>query len=392
MIKIDFRDMGEKAQCCGCSACANVCPKACIEMQEDDEGFLYPMVRENECIKCSCCEKACPIITKKEEDKAFETEAYAAYNKDLETRLQSSSGGVFTLLAKYILEKEGVVFGAALTEDGKLVEHICVGDESCLSKLQGSKYVQSQMGETYSLAKTALDSGKAVLFTGTPCQIEGLYSFLGKDYDNLITQDIICHGVPSPKVWKTWIEELEKKYKSEIETVSFRDKKYGGSGFSCKYSFKNKKQVRIKRSDDLYMRAFLSDVILRPSCYNCAFKSVHRRADITLADFWGINHVFPDMNDNKGISLVLVHSLKGKKVWNEISEQMCIRETDPQVVNKCNPAAVCSAKMHPKRYEFMSRVEDATVSNLVKTYVPRRRILNFIKRGIRFLKRKLGLN
>ncbi len=384
--------INDKVYCSGCYSCAEICPKSCIEMREDDEGFWYPFVKENECIKCGRCVVACPIISKKKQVDEVEPEAYAAYNKDFKTRLQSSSGGIFTLLAKNILAQGGVVFGATLTEDCKAVEHIYVEDKAQLFKLQGSKYVQSRIGHTYSLAKRILDSGRMVLFTGTPCQIEGLYSFLGKDYDNLITQDIICHGVPSPKVWKTWIEELEKKYKSEIETVLFRDKKYGWSGYSCKYSFKNKKQVRIKRSDDLYMRAFLSDVILRPSCYNCAFKSVHRRADITLADFWGINHVFPDMNDNKGISLVLVHSLKGKKVWNEISEQMCIRETDPQVVNKCNPAAVCSAKMHPKRYEFMSRVEDATVSNLVKTYVPRRRILNFIKRGIRFLKRKLGLN
>ena len=234
MIEIE-----NKTKCSGCHACANACPKNCISMTSDEEGFWYPQVDKSKCIDCGLCEKICPIIHKWQPDNSRTTTAMAAINTNEEIRLKSSSGGLFTLIAENIIDQGGVVFGAAFTDDFKSVRHICVDNIADLDKLRGSKYVQSKIGDTYKQAKEYLDSGRKVLFTGTPCQLGGLYSYLRKPYENLFTQDIICHGVPSPMVWERYVDFREKKSASSTQRMFFRHKKYGWKTFAVLFEFSN---------------------------------------------------------------------------------------------------------------------------------------------------------
>lgn len=360
--------INDKANCSGCYACAEICPKKCIEMKTDSEGFWYPEVDEAMCIACGQCEKVCAITSAQRKADSFKTLAYAAFNKNLDTRIQSSSGGIFRLLAEVVLEQGGVVFGAAFTSDYKAVEHICVDNTQDLARLQGAKYVQSRIGDAYSEVLDYLKQERLVLFTGTPCQIEGLCGFLGCDYDNLITQDIICHGVPSPEVWRLWVDDLQQRANGELVKMSFRDKEKGWRKYDCKYVFSSDKITRVNARDDLYMRGFLQNLTLRPSCYSCAFKGIERRADITLADFWGIDYVFPDMNDDKGISLVLIHSEKGKKIWEKNGRHIVWKVADPEVVYRYNSSAVKSSPKAKGRERFMTLQGERNISALLKKY------------------------
>ena len=351
MIEINAKD-----NCSGCHACANACPKNCIQMISDDEGFWYPQVDIEKCIDCGLCEKVCPIIHKWHPDDSCMTTAIAAINLNEEIRLKSSSGGIFTLLAENIIAKGGVVFGAAFADDFKSVRHICVDDIANLDKLRGSKYVQSKIGDTYKQAKDYLDSGRKVLFTGTPCQIGGLYSYLRTPYENLFTQDIICHGVPSPMVWEKYIEEHERKASSKTNIVTFRNKENGWKAYSVFIGFDNYKEYLNNHSADMYIRAFLSDICLRPSCSNCQFKGVTRHSDITLADFWGIQNVLPELDDDKGTSLVLVHSDKGRYLLDKLSDKIKSQAVDIDIVEKYNPSVIKSVAANSKRSDFLKDI------------------------------------
>lgn len=277
----------------------------CISMQIDNEGFWYPLVDKNECIECGMCEKHCPV--KKSKRNYRDIEGYAAINKNSTVQKRSSSGGVFTLLAEYVLENGGVVYGAAFDEE-YMVRHIGVERIHELGKLQGSKYVQSQMGSIYLEVKEKLNRGKIVYFSGTPCQVDGLIAFLGKEYDNLICQDIICHGVPSPKIWKQYLKQfnIEKNAK-----ILFRDKRTGWESYS--FTIDQREKYTQRASENLYMKVFLNNLCLRPSCYQCHSKGNFRKSDITLGDFWGVEKVCSEMYNEKGTSLILINSEKGKK-------------------------------------------------------------------------------
>ena len=337
MLEID-----NKSLCSGCHACANACPQNCIQMISYEEGFWYPQVDKDNCIECGLCEKVCPILHKWQSDENRLTTAMAAINLNEEIRLKSSSGGIFTLIAEEIINQGGVVFGAAFANDFRSVHHIFVDNTKDLEKLRGSKYVQSKIGDTYKQAKDFLDGGRMVLFTGTPCQIGGLYSYLRKPYENLFTQDIICHGVPSPMVWKKYVDEREKKAASTTQRMFFRHKKYGWKTFAVLFEFLNSTVYMKNLHDDSFMRAFLSNLCLRPSCYNCSFKSIKRQADITLADFWGVQNELPEMDDDKGTSLVLVHSVKGEKQLAALAGIAKTQICDFSVIEKNNSAAVKS--------------------------------------------------
>lgn len=363
-------DISSKDQCSGCHACSNVCPKGCIQMLSDSEGFWYPQINKDKCIDCGLCEKVCPIIHRWKPDESRITTALAAMNKNENIRLRSSSGGIFSLLAEVIIAQSGIVFGAAFSDDFRLVHHICVDNTNDLDKLRGSKYVQSKIGDTYKQAKEYLDSGRKVLFTGTPCQIGGLYSFLRKEYDNLYTQDIICHGVPSPMVWEKYLEERERKAASKTQRMFFRHKKYGWKTYAVLFEFSNNTAYVKSLQEDSFMRAFLSDSCLRPSCYNCSFKTAHRQADITLADFWGIQYVMSDMDDNKGTSLVLVHSDKGKGLISSIRENIVFKETNIDTAIKYNPALIHSAKVGSKRDDYMHEINVGYVDELSNKLFP----------------------
>ena len=343
----------EVKYCVGCQACSQICPKSCIKMCADEEGFLYPVIDEETCVRCGLCEKVCPVLHSTEE-KQNEPKAYAAYNLDEKVRLASSSGGMFTLLAEYVLDQDGIIYGAAM--DGIKVKHIRAENRETLELLRGSKYVQSDIGRIYVQARADLEAGKTALFTGTPCQIEGLKSFLGKEYDNLIAMDFICHGVPSPMVWEKYVALREKKANAPVTRVSFRDKQYGWNAFRMLLEFANGTVYTCSHHDDLFMRVFLRDLCLRPSCYQCSFKKVHRVSDITVADFWGIQNVCPEMDDDQGTSLVMVHSEKGAEIFRHLRKKMDCREVPFEAATRDNSAMIRSAEKPKHRDSFMRRI------------------------------------
>ncbi|WP_294586112.1 Coenzyme F420 hydrogenase/dehydrogenase, beta subunit C-terminal domain [uncultured Phocaeicola sp.] len=299
----------DKSQCCGCEACRNICPRQCILMKEDNEGFLYPEVNLADCIDCGLCEKVCPVLHPVKE--RIPVSVYAAKHCDENIRLSSSSGGVFTFIAEKVIDEGGVVFGARFNEQWGVI-HDYVETKEKLSCLRGSKYVQSRIGDTYKQALHFLQSGRKVLFTGTSCQIAGLKLFLRKEYDNLLTADVICHGVPSPKVWEKYLNEIISTDCLPVTDVSFRNKQNGWKNFSLKVDMKGKRLYLRSFKSDLYFDLFLSNMILRPSCYSCPAKSGKSCSDITLGDFWGIENILPKFDDDKGCSVVLLYNPKSK--------------------------------------------------------------------------------
>ena len=315
--------------CCGCASCVQVCPKKCISFKEDKQGFRYPFVNNSLCIDCGRCEKVCPIY----KDHLVKTPivVYAAKNKNEVIRRASSSGGIFSILAEQVITDGGVVFGAKFDENWEVV-HDYTETIDGLAAFRGSKYLQSRIEDNYKKVKVFLQNGRKVLFSGTPCQIAGLKSFLQKDYDNLVCVDFVCHGVPSPKVWRKYNFEIAKKNernllsrfffsncRSLVKGINFRDKSSGWKKFSLTFSFsetsgKIEKNSLIKSvvfSQDAFMKAFLKNIILRPSCYGCRFKEGKSESDITLGDFWGIDQLKPEFDDDLGVSLVMINSPKG---------------------------------------------------------------------------------
>ena len=381
----------DKKNCTGCHACFNICPQHCITMESDREGFWYPVVDEKKCIQCGLCEKVCPVLHK--ELVQNEPKAYACMNKDEIIRLQSSSGGIFTLIAEHIIDKGGVVFGASFDKNFTVVHHH-VDTKEKLSQLRGSKYVQSKIGDTYKQVKDFLIQGRMVLFSGTPCQIEGLKSYLRKPYQNLFCVDIICHGVPSPKVWQKYISYRENDVGSSIGKIFFRRKNEGWKRFSVSFLFKNNKEYIKTFDKDLYMQAFLKNICLRPSCYDCEFKTLHRKSDITLADFWGIQNVFPKMDDDKGTSLIFVNSNKGQIMLEKIKDYIICNEVDIHKAVSYNSSAIRSVQCNPKRDNFFHELDSYSFDQLVKKYCSDSLMLNIkkkVKSIIYVVLKKIGL-
>jgi ferredoxin len=294
-----------------------------MSFQEDKEGFLYPKVDLETCIDCGLCEKVCPIINQDSEREP--QEVYAAKNDDETIRLKSSSGGVFTLLAEKIIEDGGVVFGARFNENWEVV-HDYTDTVEGLEPFRGSKYVQSAIGESYKQVETFLKAGRKVMFTGTPCQIAGLKKFLRKDYKNLLAVDFVCHGVPSPLVWRMYLEEevarqgdagknsvlASPKDAPVLTGVNFRDKSVGWKKYSFVLSFSKASAAGEQNTvlsslftENDYMRAFLSNLSLRPSCFDCPSKAGKSGADITIGDFWGVENVLPELDDDRGMSVLV---------------------------------------------------------------------------------------
>lgn len=361
----------EKHNCSGCSACHNICPKKCIEMKQDDEGFCYPVVDETKCIKCGLCSRICPIINKQQANSQI-LRAFACINKNQEIRMKSSSGGAFSALAEYILENNGVVFGAGFDENFMVCHQYCQSIDD-LDKLRTSKYVQSKIGDSLILAKKFLDDNRLVLFSGTACQISGLKAFLRRDYENLITQDLICHGVPSPLVWQKYLEHKTSQSKLKLAKVCFRDKSSGWRKYSISMTFKGDENESIYKkrfTNEPYMNMFIFNKILRPSCHKCSFKGVSRQADITLADFWGsaLKKLAPNMNDNKGCSLVIIHSHKAEKIFKKLSDKLESVEVPPFVAIKGNPMMKKSAIKSPRRRFAMKAIRKMPFYKFVKKY------------------------
>lgn len=349
-----------KELCCGCGACAQSCGKKAITMG------LYPVVDDELCVDCGLCKKACPVRNTKTQPMG---KAYAATADD-SLRKESSSGGVFTLIAQHILSQGGLVFGAAFDETLRL-RHIAAETEEDLAKLRGSKYVQSAIGDCYKQAKAALLECRPVLFTGTPCQINGLRSFLGRDYGNLYCQDIICHGAPLSQVWEKYVAYRENMAGSKAVKVNFRNKDAGWKGYRLQMEFENGSVYSCKAGDDPYMQAFLGDLCLRESCHSCHAKGEHHSADLTLGDFWGVEQLEPELFDNKGTSLVLVHTQKGQKLFGAVRDQLKTCETDAQKAISFNPAMVRSSPKNKNREKFLAQINSQSFPKTVNKYRPK---------------------
>ncbi|MGG7147408.1 Coenzyme F420 hydrogenase/dehydrogenase, beta subunit C-terminal domain [Clostridium butyricum] len=359
-------EITKKQNCSGCHACSSICHKQCITMTEDNEGFLYPQIDKKKCVNCGLCEKVCPIINvPKELDNTIV--AYACKNKNDSDRSASSSGGIFSLMCRYAISKRGVVFGAAFDENFSVSHMYAETLEEC-EKFRGSKYVQSRIGDSHIKAKQFLESGRVVLFSGTPCQIAGLEAFLIKKYENLIMIDIACHGVPSPSIYKKYVDSLEEKNKSKIASISFRDKSTGWSKYSFRVDFENGDKVKEFGYNNVYMKGFLSDIYLRPSCYECKFKKPVTSADITLADYWGIQKIHPDFDDDRGASLALVNTRRGQDIIKNISSNMDIIETDLEYAINCNPCIVRPVKYNSKRDKFFNEFHKNNIEKTICKY------------------------
>lgn len=368
-----------KYDCCGCGACAQRCPHNAIELIQDNEGFLYPQIDESICIDCGLCERVCPIINQELPSEPIKT--FAAKNNDENIRQQSSSGGIFTLLATKVINNGGVVFGAIFNAKWE-VEHDYTDTIEGLAKFRGSKYVQSKIGNNYILAEEYLKDGKQVLFSGTPCQIAGLKRFLRKEYENLICVDIICHGVPSPFIWQKYLEQYNS---TELSSISFRDKTNSWKRYEVVIRQGKKTLIREDIGKNIYMKLFLSDLCLRPSCSNCSSKSGKSKSDITIADFWGIQHLHPDFDDDKGCNLVLINSEKGLNLFNKLE---CDKiKTDFNTAIKYNPSyfkSVAEPKYRKYFFENFERYGFAIYDKICKKQQPSliRRIASRCKKMI----------
>ncbi len=352
MIKIT-----DKTNCCGCSACVQCCPKQCITMCQDEEGFNYPIVNSDECIACGLCEKVCPILNCGESKKPLKV--YAVKNRNEEIRLRSSSGGIFTVLAEVVIRKGGVVFGVAFDRNWNAV-HTYTEDIEGLAAFRGSKYVQSEIGSSYKQVRLFLKNGREVLFTGTSCQIAGLKRFLIKDYPNLLTLEILCHGVPSPKVWQRYLAEKKAQFQCEnICKISFRDKGKGWTRFNLVIDFKSGNQYVVPFDNDIYFKGFLANLYLRPSCYSCKCKNGRSGSDITIADYWNIDAVLPEFNDNKGVSLVLINSKKGEDLYSNING-IKFEETEYEISKGKNGGFAENIPVHPHRKSFFKKYKSVS--------------------------------
>ena len=353
-----------KYDCCGCFACLQSCPKQCISKSTDKEGFDYPIVDEKVCVDCGLCEKVCPIINVS--GKKQPLKVLAAKNKDKQIVAKSSSGGVFFSIARKVIEQGGVVFGARFDENWMVI-HDYTDTLSGLSPFMTSKYVQSSIGDTYSKAKKFLNDGRIVLFTGTPCQIAGLHSFLRKYYDNLITVDFLCHGVPSPLVWRKYLErELDyiEKDISSIQNINFRDKSDGWKYFRLSIHFsvpKNNNSENLELSsphkENKFMKGFLNDLYLRPSCHKCRFKRFQSKSDITIADFWAISKVDPAFYEPDGVSMIFVNTILGDSYIDSNNFNIIETRFEDTLSNKglheCTPE-------HLKRDYFFENFENTS--------------------------------
>ena len=297
-----------RSACCGCESCANVCPQNCITMTQDAEGFFYPKINHEKCIKCGRCEKVCPSLNAREVPVKNLPLVLVAINPNEKIRRHSSSGGAFTALSENILNDGGIIFGAGFDENWH-VKHMAAENLDALENLRGSKYVQSRIGNIFKRVKAEVESGRKVLFSGTPCQCAGLKYFLGKDFENLLIVGVMCHGVPSPLLWESYIEWRGRGH--EISRVNFRSKRFGWTTFQLEITFKDCGYYSKPNMKDFYIQEFLLNTILRPSCSVCKFRFPNLNCDILLGDAWGIQNFAPEVRDNRGASIIIVNNNKG---------------------------------------------------------------------------------
>lgn len=382
-----------KVDCCGCNACGDVCAHQAITFKTDHEGFWYPSVDTELCVDCGLCNKVCPMENKAEDVIRFnEPLVYAAYAKDETIRLDSTSGGIHSMLAQTTYEQNGFVGGAVYNKD-HTVSQIVSPDSAMLSEIRSSKYLQSTSFGVYREIQKLLREQKSVLYCGCPCQIHALYNFLGRGYENLTTCDFICRGVNSPKVFLKYIEMLERQYGARAAKIKFKAKKWGWHNFSLRVNFENGKEYCKDRWHDLFFIGYLqSGNFARPSCYECPFKGFPQKADITLADFWGIEKVDPTMDQNKGTSLVMVNSDKGMRLFDAIKDKIEWRQFTMDDARTGNPAMDGSLKSEkPNRADFFHDLDIVPFEKVAAKYFPIPSWKNTFKKKLRPLKSMLKI-
>lgn len=373
-------NLAPKNNCTGCTACMAVCPNNCIKMMEDENGFPYPQPDPSACIECGQCEQVCPIF--KETAYVNTPSAYAAISKDEHIRMESSSGGIFTELAKYFIEQGGVVYGAAYDEHFN-VKHICVDNIDGMSALRGAKYAQSDLSDTFTEIADKLSKGQKVLFSGTPCQVGGLKSFIGNN-DNLFCVDFVCHSVPSPMAWQAYI-----KYRARSDAdgeqpvaINLRSKETGWSKYrySNVFEYANGTKHTASSSQSLFMKLFVGDYICRESCENCKFKGYGRASDFTLGDFWGIWDIDREMDDDKGTSVILVHSEKGQAVWWDISDRIICKQVTLEQASLQNPSMVTPSHSKAEREDILAKIREGKIGECEELFVqPQTSLMTRIK-------------
>lgn len=359
-IEVDIKE-----ECCGCTACKNICPVNAIEMKEDKEGFLYPIVNEEKCIKCELCKKVCPVLNIKNETK--EQHAYIFQNANDDVRRQSTSGGAFSAIAEKIIDKNGIVYGVIFDKDFNVI-HKGIENKGELYKFRNSKYVQSNLNNVFKEVKENLEKDRWVCFSGTSCQIEGLKNFLRKQYEKLLLVDVVCRAVPSPLIWKKYLK-LKKQENGDVSKIYFRDKLYGYkySNFSV-YDSQNNLRYHNGVESDPYLRAFFSNICDRPSCYNCKFKKLNRESDITLWDCFNVEKYNSKLDDDKGTTRILANTVKGKRFVEELGVTHNLEEIDVELATKNFLAMFQSVKYNSERSDFFEDVGKLEEKELFTKY------------------------
>ena len=363
MIKVE-----DKTKCCGCTACANICPKYCITMQADKEGFLYPTVDIEKCVDCGLCEKVCPILhtTKKNITKP---KTYAIQLKNSKQLKESASGGAYSALSKVILKQDGIVWGAAYDESFNVIHTYADSDEKC-KKFQGSKYVQSNLGISFTQVKQMLDSGILTCYSGTPCQIAGLKNFLKKDYDNLVTVDLVCAGVPSPKLWRSYLDMQEEQFDSKIKYANFRYKTYGYQCSTMRLEFESGKVYSQSGRIDPMMNFFVSGIDKRPVCYECLFKGENRNSDLTLFDGWHAEQLTGIKDNDQGFTLLMVHTFKGEEMLGEMLNYIDCYPVDTEKAILYDGVMVNNQpRKHEKRNMFYEVLNEGGIEACMKKFL-----------------------
>lgn len=345
-----MRWLNNKSACCGCGACVQICPQNCITMKEDKEGFGYPTIDSESCIRCGLCERTCPAIHRcKRESKE---KVYAAVSKDRELVGRSSSGGMFGVLAEYILNKNGVIFGAAFNDEMELVHSSAEDQEEC-RKFHGSKYIQSNTENTFAECKNNLEAGRYVLYTGTPCQIAGLKQYLQEDYEKLLAVGLICHGVPSPGIWRRYVRELEEEKGHRIMDVAFRYQDRGWKEYRFRTEYDNGEEEIVSGAQSPFLKAFFHSLALRPSCYECRYRLAYAKSDLMIGDFWGVGNYYQSFDEQLGVSALLILSEKGEKVFGEIKNQLHYVQSDLSMLLPRNGGITLSVFPNRNRQAIM---------------------------------------
>ena len=363
-------EINNKKDCCGCSACANACPKNCISMVEDNEGFLYPKVNQDVCINCGLCEKTCSIKNPIEEQANPEQKAALFQHKDARILAESTSGGFFTALSTWILEKGGVVFGAAYDEN-LVIRHCYIENIEDLKLFRNSKYAQSVIGDCFRQVKDFLNKGRWVCFSGTPCQQEGLHRFLRREYENLVTVDVVCHACPSPLFFKKYLAYYETKNNLKITDVKFRDKEVYGYKYSVmSLSSKDIKFYKEGIDTDIMLRAFFNNLTPRPSCFACPSKKRYHITDFTMWDCFDVDKFSSKLDNDKGVTRILLHTPKAFEIWNNVKCLGNSLEISADSAVAGVRELVHSVPENPKRKEFFADLNSLSTEEVFQKYFP----------------------